>query len=319
MRISVIIPTYQAAVYLPGLMGSLKGQSLFRNPDYQVEILVVDSSSSDGSLKLAESLGAKTLSVPKEAFDHGGTRSFAGKLTKADILIYMTQDALPSGLDSLENLIKPFFIPNPPQKTGAVYGRQLPYSDASLFSAHSRGFIYPDKSFVRSYSDRDKYQIKTAFLSNAFSAYSREAMEEIGWFKDNLISTEDTYAGAKMQLAGYRLAYAANAAVIHSHNYTVMQEFKRYFDIGSFHKSENWIVEAFGGAGGEGMKYVLSEWKYLLSHFAILKIPEFLLRNAAKWIGYKLGYNYHMLPYKLRLKLSMHSGWWVKNHLNEGK
>ena len=77
-----------------------------------------------------------------------------------------------------------------------------------------------------------------------------------GWFAEHLISTEDTYAGARMLLAGYTLAYVSDAMVYHSHNYTVFQEFKRYFDIGVFHKKERWILEAFGNAEGTGLRHL---------------------------------------------------------------
>ena len=78
-----------------------------------------------------------------------------------------------------------------------------------------------------------------------------------------------------MILQNYALAYVADATVYHSHSYTILQEFKRYFDIGVFHKRESWILKEFGKAEGEGGKYVKSEFTYLLNKKAYLKIPEF--------------------------------------------
>jgi rhamnosyltransferase len=115
-----------------------------------------------------------------------------------------------------------------------------------------------------------------------------------------------------MILAGYFLAYVGDAQVYHSHSYTILQEFKRYFDIGVFHKRESWILEKFGKAEGEGIKYIKSELNYLLTQGYWYKIPEFFIRNAMKYLGYKVGYNHKVIPKWLILKLSMHYKWWNK-------
>ena len=114
----------------------------------------------------------------------------------------------------------------------------------------------------------------------------------------------------KMLLKGYKVAYEAEAKVYHSHNYTIFQELKRYFDIGVFHRRERWLIDTFGKATGEGKKYILSELKFILSNHYYHLLPEFCVRNMSKYIGYKLGYNYHRLPKNIIKKLSMHSKWW---------
>jgi len=86
----------------------------------------------------------------------------------------------------------------------------------------------------------------------------------------------------------------------------------RYFDIGVFHKREAWMIDTFGKAEGEGGKYVKSEFHYLLHHHAYYKIPEFFVRNALKYLGYKLGKYHRSLPPQLIKKISMHYGWWDK-------
>lgn len=309
MKISVIIPTYNAERYLANLLVKLKEQSI-----KNYEIIIIDSTSQDNTLEIAESFKIKLLSIEKEKFDHGGTRTIAGKESKGDIIIYITQDVIPYNQSSFENITKPFLIDS---KIGAVYGRQIPHPDANPFSAHSRLFIYPENSFTRTIGDKNLYKIKTAFLSNAFTAYSRKVLNEIGWFKENLISTEDTYAGAKILLAGYKLRYSAEAVVYHSHNYNMVQEFKRYFDIGSFHKTEEWIIKEFGKADNEGLRFFKSELSYLIKNKKYICIPEFFLRIMLKYIGYILGQSYKILPGWLIKKFSMHCGWWDKNRLNK--
>jgi O-antigen biosynthesis alpha-1,3-rhamnosyltransferase len=298
---SIIIPTLNADSSLETLLQALKGQTVTG------EIIVVDSSSSDRTVDIARTFDAWIIMVRQEDFDHGGTRTFAGKTAKGDILVYLTQDALPSDAHTLKALVTPFINDS---KLGAVYGRQLPYPDATPFAAHLRLFNYPHQSYTRSLHDKNNYGIKTAFLSNSFAAYRKRAIEEIGWFKSGLISTEDTYAGAKLLLAGYRLAYAADAIVYHSHNYTLFQEFKRYFDIGVFHKMESWIREAFGKAEGEGMKYLKSEMAYLIKMGKYHLFPELFIRNALKYIGYSLGGSYKWLPGVVIREMSMNREWW---------
>jgi len=149
-------------------------------------------------------------------------------------------------------------------------------------------------------------------LSDSFAAYRKDVLAKIGYFKDNLILGEDTYAGANIILKDYKIAYVAEAKVYHSHSYTIWQEFKRYFDIGVFHKCEDWILEKFGKAEGEGIKYIKYELKYLLAHGAWYLLPEWFIRNGMKYLGYKFGYNYKILPKNLLKKCSMHYRWWNK-------
>jgi len=302
--LSIIIPTLNASLYLTNIFEKLKEQTV---KDY--ELIIVDSSSTDETVQIARSFGAKTLIIQREQFDHGGTRTLAGRDACGDILVFLTQDALPVNEFSIENLIRPIIEDS---QIGATCGRQLPYPGSSPFGSHLRAFNYPENSNSRTLMDKDKYGIKTAFLSNSFAAYRRLVLEEIGWFEKRLIMGEDTCAGAKILLAGYRVAYAADAEVFHSHNYTIFQEFKRYFDIGVFHEAEPWILKEFGKAEGEGGKYLKSEMAYLIGHRKYPLIPEFILRNVLKFIGYNLGRNYERLPKNFIRKLSMHRDWWDK-------
>ncbi len=298
---SVIIPILDAGTELYELLARLEAQTV------RSEIIIVDSSLSDEASVAAATSGAKLIKVKEGEFDHGGTRTMAAQEATGDIVIFLTQDALPFDDRSIENLLRPFGD----ETVGAVYGRQVPYPDAPPFAAHLRLFNYPETSSLRSISDKEKFKIKTPFLSNAFSAYRKKALLQIGGFKGRLILGEDTYAGAKLLMAGYKIAYAADAAVYHSHNYTVFQEFKRYFDIGVFHKDEGWILAEFGRAEGEGMAYVRSAVAYLLRRGEYCLLPELAARTTLKLAGYILGMKHHMLPLYLIKKISMQRDWWV--------
>ena len=300
--ISVIIPTYNAEQYISKLLERLKRQTV------KFELIIIDSTSTDRTREIAQQYTDRILTIPQSEFDHGGTRTKAAKISSGEIIVFLTQDALPANERVIEKIVAAFDDP----KTGAAYGRQIPYPDASVFGKHLRYFNYPEHSHKKRLQDKDKYGIKTVFLSDSFAAYRREALEEIGWIKDGLISSEDSYAGAKILLAGYALAYIADAEVFHSHNYSILEEFKRYFDIGVFYRNQRWILDKFGRAEGEGGKYIKSELLFLYRQHAYMKIPEFFLRNGMKYLGYKLGQNYHNIPQGLITRLSMHPSWWQK-------
>ena len=306
MKISLIIPTYNAQSYLPKLLTNLKEQSI------EFELVIIDSSSTDDTPNIAQEFVDKFITIPKSEFDHGGTRTKAAKAASGDIVVFLTQDALPTDSNAIESIVKVF----EDDTIGAAYGRQIAYEQTSHFGKHLRAFNYPETSHLRTLEDSKQYGMKTVFLSDSFAAYRVEALQTIDWIKDGLISSEDSYAGAKMLLANYTLAYVADAQVYHSHSYSILEEFRRYFDIGVFYNRQKWIQDRFGKAEGEGKRYVISEFKYLIKNSAFHKIPEFFMRNAMKYLGYKLGQRYKKLSPAMIQKMTMHPLWWKKiNHL----
>jgi rhamnosyltransferase len=120
-----------------------------------------------------------------------------------------------------------------------------------------------------------------------------------------VIFGEDTVTAGKLLQAGYKVAYVADAPVYHSHSYTAIQEFRRYFDIGVLHIREAWLQEIFGKAGGEGIRFVLSELRYLL-RAAPWQTPSAMVHFAPSYL--MIGQAH--LPVKLKRQLSMHRGFW---------
>jgi rhamnosyltransferase len=156
--------------------------------------------------------------------------------------------------------------------------------------------------------DAGEFGLKTAFISNSFAAYRISSLTEVGGFPNNVIFGEDMYVAAKMLKAGYKIAYAADACVYHSHGYSLWQEMKRYFDMGVFHAREPWIRQELGGAEGEGVKFVVSEIKYLLRN-AFWRIPEALLRTLVRYSGFRLGLVEKRLPIWLKKWLAMNKAY----------
>jgi rhamnosyltransferase len=224
-----------------------------------------------------------------------------------EIIIFLTQDVILCSDTTFEDIISPFSDPH----VFAAYGRQLPHKDANPIATHARYFSYGKNSFIGSLDSKKKLGIKTVFLSNSFAAYRVSEFNKLSGFPENTILCEDMFLAAKGILAGYKVAYVANATVFHSHNYSPMEELRRYFDIGVFHHDQKWIRQSFGETSGEGKKYIVSEFKYLLEH-SPRWIPRAIVSNLFKIIGYKLGCNYGLLPVSFRKKLSMHKAYWNK-------
>ncbi len=296
----VIIPVYHPDGKLLQLLDSLKKQTVVPLP-----ILILDSGSTGSYREKLNGLDVKVQYIDCREFNHGGTRQKAMDSCNADIYVYMTQDAILADEYAIENLLQAFCD----QKIGCAYGRQLPHHGAGAFARFARSFNYGDKSYVRELHDKKKYGIKTAFISNSFAAYRREAMKEIGGFATDLILSEDMYAAAKMLLAGWKVAYRADACVHHSHDYTVWQECSRYFDIGVFQKNEKWIRQIFGKAEGEGIKFIKEEFKYIFKINPLL-LFEMIIRDSMKYVGYKLGYLENNLPLAVKKKISMNKRYW---------
>lgn len=298
--VSVVIPTYNASRYLDVQLKALRAQTV-----KDLDIVVIDSSSSDETLNIAKQHAIQTVTIPKGEFDHGGTRTFAGKTRSiGNILVYLTQDALPCDEKTIEILIQPLLTE---QKCGATFGRQIPRQDATPFAQHLRLFNYPPQSYARTYADRTALGIRAAFCSNSFAAYSREALEDVGWFAEDLFLAEDIHVCARMLMKGYTLRYVAESIAYHSHNYTVAQEFKRYFDLGVFFEKQRWLLDEFGRPEGEGIKFVRSELSYLGSHGFLHLLPISMMRAGAKLIGYRLGHYYRHLPQAILRLVSMHA------------
>ena len=213
------------------------------------------------------------------------------------------------GRDSFRNLVSAFEDPD----VGAAFGRQLPRTEATPIEAHARLFNYPAESSVRDWNSRNTLGFKSIFFSNSFGAYRRDALMGVGGFTSDIIFGEDTLVIAQMHRAGWKTAYVADALVEHSHPYAMAEEFRRYFDIGVLHKRKAWLLNQFGRVSGEGRRFVLSEFLYLLEREP-LQIPNALFRTVAKYLGYRMGrYESHM-PSGLKCHLSMNKGYWRERH-----
>lgn len=301
-KISVLIPTRNGAKTIGNLLAMLAQQT--RPAD---QILVVDSSSEDETVAIVKGYDILPESIPVSQFDHAGTRTAMCAKATGDILVFFTQDAIPVDTYSLQRLVDT--LQSSPE-IAVAYGRQLPSPAASQSASHLRHFNYPSQSSIRSFDDRTQYGFATIFASNSFAAYKRDALAEVGYFGSTVIFGEDTCTVGRLLQKGYKVAYVSEAAVYHSHNYSLLEELRRSFDIGVFHNSQNWLLATFGSPEGRGRKYLFSELGSLLQAGRYRALADFLIRSIVKIAGYSCGRRYSLFPHRLCLMLTMNRGWW---------
>lgn len=298
--VSIIIPTYRAARYLDALIASLLGQSLAPH-----EIIIVDSSSPDGTADQARALGCVVDVIPQVEFNHGGTRNRAAELATGDVLVFMTQDALPVNEHYLAQLVAPIAE----GRATAAYARQTTPPAAHPLEAFSRAFNYPSDGFLKRHEDIDRLGVKAFFFSDAASAVKREVFWAVGGFPDWVIVNEDMVLCAKLLRDDHAIAYSADAAVFHAHNYTLKQVFRRYFDIGVFmHQSRE--VLAGARSGGEGLRFARAQLQAMIGQRHYRAAVRSVVETGLKWIAYQLGKRSHHLPRRLNRVLSAQKAYW---------
>ena len=277
--ISIIIPTLNAGTELPTLIKSLQAQSLLAD-----EIIVVDSASTDETVEICREKQVRLIQINRKDFDHGKTRDMALRASVGDIVVFLTQDAVPANEHFLANLISPL------AEDGVVAstGRHIPKADASKMEQLVREFNYPATSNIRSKEDLPKMGIKTFFFSDVCSAYNRNMYIELGGFNYPLKTNEDMFFAAKVINHGYRIAYAADALVYHSHNFSLKEQYERNFIQGYEIERHREILNNVS-QDSEGfmlVKYVSSE---LIRHGRILSFIHFGFDCCARLLGSRAG------------------------------
>lgn len=299
----VLIPAYRPGDSFEELLGRLKAQSV---PVGRIIIMNTEEAYFPKELsERYEGDGLEVHHLTKAEFDHGGTRDQGMRLSGADVVICMTQDAMPADQELIQNLLKPFEDP----QVWAAYARQLPAKDCSEVERYTRSFNYPDKSQVKSSKDLEQMGVKAFFCSNVCAAWRRDKYEALGGFETRTIFNEDMiYAGKLMQKGG-KIAYCAGARVIHSHNYSALQQFHRYFDLAV---SQTMHPEVFGGvrSESEGMRLMKKSVQYCLKIKKPWLIGTVVTQNAGKFLGYKLGQRYKKLPRGLIKICTMNRSFW---------
>jgi rhamnosyltransferase len=296
--VSIIILTLNAGPRFGRVLDAVRAQRF----DGAVEILVLDSCSTDGTPELAVSTdGIAVHSVTD--FGHGRTRNDAARLARGRFVVYLTQDALPINDRWLTDLLAPFDDPN----VAATFSRQVPYSNATPMERFFLSKRFPDERIVRPEPTKHRLGLYSVFFSNVSSAIRRDVLMEFP-FQDSLIMSEDQQFARDVIAAGWRTVYEPASVVQHSHRYTLWQVFIRYFD------SLYSLKEIFGDSAGdisiEGLRYAFEEFQHILR-----RRPHWLaylvLYDFCKAAGTVAGHLGHHLPVSVCRALSLHKYYWT--------
>lgn len=222
--------------------------------------------------------------IGKQDFYHGRTRNEAASYSDAPYLVFMTMDALPAD----EKLISSLLRPMSDEDTAVSYARQLPSEGCSVLERINRAYNYPDTERKKGLKDLDSLGVKTFFCSNACACYKREIFDRLGGFVDETQFNEDMIYASKAVRAGYFIYYTPAARVYHSHDYTLLEQYRRNVALGRSQAEHPEVFEDISSES-EGMKFVKTGMKMLAAEGKLLLLPKFILFCAARYLGFRKG------------------------------
>lgn len=309
-NVDVVIPVYKPDKKLQMVISRLMGQTIVPS-----NIFLIHTRSSEDDWHTEQLLqevqteysAVQVVSIAQEEFDHGGTRDMAMHLCKSQYVLMMTQDAMPKNGKLIETLRNA-----QGEKISVVFARQEPAKDCRIIERYTRTFNYPAESHsAMEKAAQTNNGIKSIFCSDVCAMYDRIAYEEVGGFPGKVIFNEDEIFAAKSLKAGYDIRYEAQAVVIHSHNYSGVQYFKRYFDLGVSQADFSYIFNEYH-AEDEGIRLVKQTFRYLMKRKSYFDIPVLFYHSGMKLIGMKLGKMYRKLPDKIIMKCTSNKAYWKR-------
>lgn len=301
--IDIIIPTYRPDEKVTMLIQRLLKQSC---PIHEIHIVDTETGVFPKEIYgLSDKI--RVTSVTKEEFDHGGTRGDAAEESESEIIVFMTQDAMPLDTRLLENLIRPF----EDDKVAVSYARQVADNSCGEIEKYTRIFNYPKESNVRTKLDIETLGIKAFFCSDVCAAYRKSTYQEVGGFVKKTIFNEDSIMAATLLNAGYKVAYAADARVLHCHNYNCAQQFKRNFDL-AVSQADHPEIFADIKSESEGIRLVKKTAVHLLKIGKPWLIVSLIVKSGFKYLGYLFGKKYRKLPKWFILKCTSNVNYWKK-------
>ena len=277
MKVEIICPLYNAEQYIEKLHDNIKKQ---KNVDFSARYLLTESK--DNTESILKSKKLKYDKIKKEDFSHSFTRENAAKTSKADIIVFITQDVEIEDENWLYYLVKDIIS----GEVSATYSRQI--TKFNNLEKYTREKNYPEHSKIVSKEDIDTLGLKTFFFSDAASAIKKDVFKELNYYdgKKPPIS-EDMYIAYKLITNGHKIKYCSDSVVYHSHDFKLRELYDRYKLTGKFFK-QNSYLDQYGtnSTGGSLAKYVL---KRSIEEKNIKAIIRFPFDMGARFIGMKVG------------------------------
>lgn len=303
--ISIVIPVRNGGEDLARCLEGIARQCV----DDQVEVVVVDSSSSDGSAELARARGARVHVIPAVEFNHGATRNLGGQLTRGETLVFTSQDAYAPSEDWLARLTAPL---RDDDAVAGAYGRQLAHHDARPPERYFLDFLYGPTAREQRAGSVAELSMETTLFSNVTAAMRRQVWEEFPFVED-IIMSEDQEWSQRVLLAGMTIRYVPEAVVRHSHPYTMAQAFRRFFDSG-VSAERSYLSGARPSVGvlrRQALRYARGEVAWLWRTGQARWLPYVVVYELAKFAGLALGTRHRRLPLWLKRRCTGVPSYWL--------
>jgi GT2 family glycosyltransferase len=301
--ISVVIPVKDGGPDLVRCLDAIGRQQI----DEQVEVVVVDSGSTDGSAERAERAGARVHQIPAGEFHHGRTRNLGARLAAGETLVFTSQDAYAATDGWLARLTAPL---HGDERVAGVYGRQLPHHDARPPERYFLDFLYGPMPRRQRIKHEDELTFEATLFSNVSSAMPRRIWDAYP-FSEHIVMSEDQEWSRRVLLDGYAVVYEPEAVVHHSHAYTVTGAMRRFFDSG-VSAEQSYVAGDHSKAAlwSAAARYAQGEVTWLWSTGQRRWIPYAALYELAKFTGLQLGRRHRLLPTSLKARLSAYPAYW---------
>jgi rhamnosyltransferase len=208
MHVSVVIRTKNEGKHLAEVL-----EAIARQAHPCREVILVDSSSTDGTVQIAERFGARIVTIAPESFTPGYALNVGVAASESEVLAFLSGHAQPRDQKWLGHLTEPLLD----ERAAGCYGRQVPLPGC---------YAWERLDLERCFGDEPRTQARDPFFSNANAAIRREVWQRIP-FREDLPGGEDHAWAAAAQAAGYHVVYEPRAAAMHSHNEGLRKLYRR--------------------------------------------------------------------------------------------
>lgn len=230
--VSIVIPTHNGSRDIREVLTRIYDQKTSAS----YEVMIIDSESTDGTPRVAGEFPVRLIQIKKADFSHPRTRNLACRQARGDLVVFLTQDAIPYNHLWLENLILPFSVD---PKVAGAYSRQLPRPGCNASEMRD---IYTGAGPIRKVKivdSADEYQKRNYeahlyefILFSNVSSCCRKSILQDRPFNETLPMVEDMEWCRRVIEAGYAVIYEPASVVLHSHNHSLRQVYRRHYDYG---------------------------------------------------------------------------------------